>query len=89
MKHCGRENCEGRLCKNWGTCRGETIPPWDCGPHRTTASTTIREQDVLASADILAECASEFLTHKDSDECQNNLCNAIVQYTKERKGSIK
>lgn len=66
MKHCGKEHCEGQWCLNWDKCRGETIPPWNCGPHPTTAKASVREQDILAAADALADAANAYLQQTDN-----------------------
>lgn len=58
MRHCGHEQCLGNACENWPKCKGETIPPWNFDQHQhTTAEVSIREQDIFAAADILAEAA--------------------------------
>lgn len=60
MKHCGKENCEGKVCQNWPKCKGETIPPWNCAPQPTTAQASVREQDILAAADALVVAANAY-----------------------------
>lgn len=101
MKHCGKENCEGRWCLNWETCRGETIPPWSVSHEPAKTDTVrIREQDVLAAVDELARRvlemqASECLEcctskdHADCSECEVNeigLCAA--EYQRARNGGL-
>jgi len=72
MKHCGNEVCRGPLCENWEKCRGETIPPWTTGKFApSTAAVSIREQDVLATADELFDAIKnwrEYQTHNACDE---------------------
>lgn len=85
MKHCGKDNCAGASCDNWSKCRGETIPPWDYSPRPTTAQSTVREQDILAAADWLAECANAY--HEQTDDTRwTRLHDAIHAYNKARRG---
>lgn len=100
MKHCGKEHCEGRSCKNWEKCRGETIPPWNLFQFKpSTAAAAVREQDVLSSADALAakvleaeaeECLT-CVTSRDSTmdctECPWNSIGLLASnYRRERNG---
>lgn len=85
MKHCGNDNCVGVSCENWLKCRGETIPPWHCGPHPSTSAATVRDQDILDAADRLAECANAY--HEQNDDVRwMRLHYAIHAYNKARKG---
>lgn len=85
MKHCGNENCQGASCENWPKCKGETIPPWDCGPHKSTAAIVIREQDVLAAADALADTVCDYI-QKGLVQLDLPLDEALTAYRKVRKG---
>ncbi len=101
MKHCGKEHCEGQWCQNWQKCRGETIPPWTLFQFKpSTAAVSVREQDVLAAADALAEealnriaCESKGKPYKCLDingkpYCPTyRLCKAIETYQRERNGN--
>lgn len=101
MRHCGNEKCLGAECKDWGKCRGETIPPWNCAPSKSTAAVCIREQDVLEAADTLAsevlsamadECmfCIEKNPGKDCEKCAWNLIGKLAEkYQKERKGYVR
>lgn len=100
MKHCGKEHCEGQWCQNWQKCRGETIPPWTLFQFKpSTAACAVREQDVLAAADALAEKvlavqAAECLscvTSKDSTmdctDCPWNTVGILASnYQRNREG---
>ena len=77
--------CRGAACEDWSKCRGETIPPWDCGPHKTTSQASFREQDILAAADALAEAANAY--HEQTDDKRWDLLhNAIHAYNAARRG---
>ena len=102
VKHCGKENCEGQWCQNWGTCRGETIPPWSVyrDPAKTDA-VLIREQDVLSAADELARRVLEMqaskclecCTSKDSADCSDCELSAVglcaSEYQRVRNGVMR
>lgn len=85
MKHCGNENCQGASCENWPKCKGETIPPWDCGPHESTAQQVFREQDILAEADNLADHVSSYL-QKGLVQLDGPLDAALKAYHMARRG---
>lgn len=79
------EKCHVTACVNCAKCRGETIPPWNFGQHKSKDAIVISEQDVLAAADDLADKVCTYIQN-GLVQLELSLDDAVKAYRKVRKG---